>query len=146
MGIPRLEADLAYISKIPDNPKDGGFTTETFKAEFDKAVLEIQKYINGPLIKAIETIKSGMATTFLSVELRPTSWVENSQKVLADGVPADSLMNTVFVSPSPASMEEYQNCGIRCTVQEPNNLTFTCEATPGSAISVNVAVFEKVVD
>lgn len=50
MGIPTFDVDMNIVSKIPEYPSDGGFNTETFRAEFDKAGLLLQKYINSVLI------------------------------------------------------------------------------------------------
>lgn len=59
MAIPKLEEDLAIIAKMPDNPRADGLTTEAFKAQFDRAALTIQKYINDVLVPAVEVGKSG---------------------------------------------------------------------------------------
>lgn len=57
MAIERLTEDLAFISKMGDNPKtDDGITTEQFKAEFDKAALLIQRYVNDVLAKEIDSL------------------------------------------------------------------------------------------
>ena len=57
MAIPKLEKDLANISKLDDNPNDvGGLEPNELKAEFDQAGLDIKEYINQELIPYLEGI------------------------------------------------------------------------------------------
>lgn len=58
MALPRLLKDLANIAKLPDMPnrKNGGtLDANEFKAEFDKAALDIQAYINNELLPQVES-------------------------------------------------------------------------------------------
>ncbi len=56
MGLPLLEKDLAYISKLDTYPTDvGGMSAEELKAAFDAASQDIQNYINRLLIPQIES-------------------------------------------------------------------------------------------
>ncbi len=56
MGLPLLEKDLAYISKLDTYPNDvGGMSAEELKAAFDAASQDIQNYINKLLIPQIES-------------------------------------------------------------------------------------------
>jgi hypothetical protein len=51
MAIPKFEADLNIISKLPNYPgSEGGLTPEEFKAKFDEAALLLQEYLNEVLI------------------------------------------------------------------------------------------------
>lgn len=62
MIIPELTEDLAYISKMGNNPlADNDLTSDELKKLFDKGVLVIQKYINEVLIPSAESIKGGGA-------------------------------------------------------------------------------------
>ena len=45
---------MDLISKIPENPADGGFSTESFRAEFDKAGNLLKEYINKILIPELD--------------------------------------------------------------------------------------------
>lgn len=57
MAIPKLEDDLAVISKLGEYPgSDDGLSTEEFKAKFDEAVLIIQKYLNKKLIPLLDKL------------------------------------------------------------------------------------------
>ena len=54
MAIPNFRDDLSVISKLPDLPRaTNGYPADVFKAEFDKAGLAIQKFINEKLVPAI---------------------------------------------------------------------------------------------
>lgn len=51
MAIPKFEADLNIISKLPNYPgAEGGLTPEEFRAKFDEAALLLQEYLNEVLI------------------------------------------------------------------------------------------------
>jgi len=59
MAIPKLEKDLANISKLDDNPNDvGGLEPNELKAEFDQAGLDIKEYINQELLPYLEGIQA----------------------------------------------------------------------------------------
>lgn len=67
--------------------------------------------------------------------LTVAGWSSNSQTVTVSGVTAS---NTVIVSPAPASYSEYSVCGVYCSAQSANSLTFTCSETPSGALTVNI--------
>ena len=64
-----------------------------------------------------------------------TSWSNKTKTVTASGVTAS---NTVIVSPAPASYTAYCTCGVYCSAQAANSLTFTCETVPSASLIVNV--------
>lgn len=72
-----------------------------------------------------------------TVTLTVASWTDNSQTVTCNGVTVD---NTVIISPSPISHTSYCNAKVVCTAQGANSLTFICEETPESNLSVNVVI------
>ena len=75
-------------------------------------------------------------TTF-GITLQSAGWSSNTQTVTATGVTSS---NTVIISSSPTSMEDYIDAGIVCIAQGTNSLTFKCDTTPSSAINVNVVI------
>ena len=75
------------------------------------------------------------SVTSLTVSLVVADWSSSTQTVTATGVTANS---SVVVSPDPTSLDDYVAAGIVCTAQAANSLTFTCDTTPTSAITVNV--------
>ena len=81
---------------------------------------------------------SGSSLTGLTVTLTVAGWSNNTQTVTAQGVTAS---NIVFVSPNPSTIDDYIDCGVKCTAQGTNSLTFECASTPENAITVNVALF-----
>ena len=65
MALPKFEKDIAYISKLDDEPNDvGGLSADELKARFDQAGQDIQAYINEELIpradSAIEAAALGI--------------------------------------------------------------------------------------
>ena len=73
--------------------------------------------------------------TTTTATLTTSGWSSNSQTVTVSGVTAS---NTVVVSPAPASYAEYSVCGVYCSAQAANSLTFTCSETPAAALTVNI--------
>lgn len=54
--IPKFTEDISFISKLGDNPNtDNGFTPAQLKAEFDKAALAIQRFINTYIVTALNS-------------------------------------------------------------------------------------------
>ena len=47
---------------------------------------------------------------------------------------------TMNVTPDPASLELYGECGVYCSAQASNKLTFKCKEKPGSNLTVNVMI------
>lgn len=77
MEIPRLEDDLAIISKQGDDPSKDGLTTEEFKAEFDKAGLTIQTYLNETLVPAVEAMNaSAVVMSETRPNIQPVLWLK----------------------------------------------------------------------
>lgn len=64
----------------------------------------------------------------------------NSQTVNVTGVTADS---TVIVSPEPNSISDYTDCGVYCSGQWNDTLTFSCSSTPTNNIVVNCVVMNE---
>lgn len=56
MPIPQFTEDIAFISKLGDNPNtDNGYNSAQLKAEFDKAALAIQRFINTYIVTALNS-------------------------------------------------------------------------------------------
>lgn len=77
MEIPKLEKDLAFISKQGDDPSKEGLTTDEFKAEFDKAGLEIQKYLNETIVPTMEAMNaSAVVMSQTRPNIQPVLWLK----------------------------------------------------------------------
>ena len=70
-----------------------------------------------------------------TASLTVAGWSSNSQTVTVSGITAS---NIVIVSPAPTSYSEYSVCGVYCSAQATNSLTFTCSETPSGALTVNI--------
>lgn len=77
--------------------------------------------------------------TTATASLTSTGWSSNSKTVSVTGVTAS---NSVLVTPAPASIDDYANCGIKCTAQAAGTLTFSCTTVPSSTITVNVMIID----
>ena len=111
---------------------------ELTEAQYDAAV---QGGVIGANELSVITDDSSYATITIPSTM-PTwavaDWSSNTQTVSVQGV---TSTNTVFVSPAPASASEYASCGIVCTAQGTDTLTFACDTVPSNAITVNVVIF-----
>lgn len=86
---------------------------------------------------AARTNIGAVGMTATTVVLSASGWSDNTQTVSVSGVTAS---NTVIISPVPSSYSDYGESGVRCTVQAAGTLTFTCDTTPSSSLSVNVVI------
>ena len=102
------------------------------EAQFDTAV-------QGGVIGANElsVLYDASATVSSTITLLAANWSSNTQTVSASDVTAT---NTVFVSPAPLSVSDYAAAGVMCTGQAAGTLTFTCDTTPLTDLSVSVVV------
>ena len=75
----------------------------------------------------------------VAVNLPVGGWSNNSQTVTAEGVTVD---NTVFIAPASDGYTEYFECGVFCSAQAENKLTFICTEKPTSNLTVNIVIFD----
>jgi len=75
--------------------------------------------------------------TTVTVSLPKSKWSGGQQAAAVSGVTADAI---VIVGPDSASGAEYRGCGVACTAQAAGKLTFTCEWTPGTDLTVRVDI------
>lgn len=55
MGFERLNEDISFISRLPDEPNEAlGMSAEALKKEFDRAGEALKNYINSRLLPALE--------------------------------------------------------------------------------------------
>lgn len=80
---------------------------------------------------------SGGGVSSISVTLPAADWSGSAQTVTATGVTSS---NTVIVGAAPASQAEYTTCGVVCTSQGTDSLTFTCTSTPTNDLTVTVLI------
>ncbi len=103
MALPKFENDIAYVSKLDDEPNDvGGLSADELKAVFDKAGLELQEYINEELIPRVESDIEAAALGIggggaLSGEMLAPGTV-TADKLANDSVTADKIVNTAVTS------------------------------------------------
>lgn len=94
------------------------------------------KTINGNSILWSGNITVSSSTT-TTCTLTSAWWSSNSQTVSVTGVTAS---NTVIVSPAPADIADYADCGVYCSAQASGTLTFGCDTEPSGDIVVNVLI------
>lgn len=92
-------------------------------------------------VNGVKANTSGEVTLYTNktVTLAAASWVNQEQTVSVTGVTANS---TVVVAPSPANQAAYGEAGVCCNAQTSGKLTFKCEDTPTSDLSVNVLILK----
>lgn len=92
-SLTKLNADLNVIAKLDDQPNDvGGMTAQALKAEFDKAALIIQEYINSTLVPQIESaLGSGTVALINGNQLVDGSI--QAAKLAALSIVADKIAN-----------------------------------------------------
>lgn len=88
---------------------------------------------NGTTASWEDTTSAPATTPTLAV----ADWSSNTQTINVTGVTAT---NTVIVSPTPVSAEDYATAGVLCTNQGAGTLTFTCQSTPANDLTVNIVI------
>lgn len=69
--------------------------------------------------------------------LLAANWSSNSQTINVSGV---TSTNTVFVSPTPLSTADYAAAGVLCVAQGNGTLTFQCDTTPSTDLTVSIVI------
>lgn len=72
-----------------------------------------------------------------NVTLLASGWTDNTQTVEVEGVTSE---NSVIVCTNPANATEYTESVVRCSDQNENSLTFTCDEVPAIDLLVNVLI------
>lgn len=104
----------------------------------DTSRVPTTRTVNGKALSSNVTLSpSDVGVVSTSVTIEVSSWSGTTATVAVSGVTAT---NTVIVTPAPSSIDNYVSRGVICTAQATNELTFTCETTPASALSVNVVI------
>ena len=75
--------------------------------------------------------------TAVVVEIEASDWEDNEAIKTVTGVTSESI---VWVSPTPASYEDYVEAEIRATGQDVDEIVFECEAEPEASVFVNVII------
>ena len=127
-----LPSSTQIPSKTSDLTNDSGFITSEADPVFTASAAH---GISSSDISAWNAKQNALGT--ITITLTVEGWSTDAQTVTATGVTAS---NTVIVSPVPSAMSDYVGCGIVCTAQGDNTLTFGCDTTPTSAIDVNVVI------
>ena len=99
--IPNFTEDISFISKLGDNPNtDNGFTPEQLKAEFDKAALQIQNFINTYIVPALNSEVSSDAFLKLTGGTMKGNIAMNGNKVtgLADAAADGDAVSKAFLT------------------------------------------------
>lgn len=93
----------------------------------------------GTSAEALTNLGAQAKAKTLTLSLTVTGWsaASKTQTSTATGVTAS---NCVIVAPAPDSLEAYAAAGVKCTAQGANSLTFSCEALPTEALSVNLVI------
>ena len=82
-------------------------------------------------------VQPSSSQTAFSVTLAVADWVNDEQTVSAVGVDSNSV---VFIGAAPTSVTEYNTCGVVCSAQGTDSLTFACTTTPSNDLTVNVLI------
>lgn len=76
------------------------------------------------------------------ISLTTSGWSNNEKQVNVSGVSATESAQLIQIVPELASLSAYMECGILCTAQTTDYLTFTCETVPTNTIYVYVVIQE----
>ena len=77
-----------------------------------------------------------------STVLIATKWEDNILSMDVPGVNGDELSQRICVSPAASSRAAYYDFGVECISEGPNSLTFSCEKTPETNLTVLITIEE----
>lgn len=78
--------------------------------------------------------------TETTATLTTSGWSSKQQSVTVSGV---TTSNKIIVSAAPASFTDYSTCGVYCSAQASNSLTFKCNELPAAALTVNILIINS---
>lgn len=88
-----------------------------------------------------ESVPGGSAGHFIrNVTLPANGWVNNEQTVTVEGVLEDPTRCTVIIGPDWSSEGECDYCGVECSGQGNNTLTFQCSFVPDEDVIMNATI------
>ena len=119
-----LQEILQMVNELPQSANPDDFV---LRSEFPDAVREIVQ----------EELEGIPSQSRITVTLSSSGWSNNQQAVTVNGVTTN---NDVIVAPDPASIATYGECGVYCSAQSSNKLTFKCISKPASNLTVNVLI------
>ena len=129
-GADYLTTGISSVLTISPMPQIG--EPITFEMDYTPETITIT---NGHW-ERVDVQPSSTQTSF-AVTLPVADWVNDEQTVSAVGVDSNSV---VFIGASPTSVTEYNTCGVVCTAQGTDSLTFACTTTPLNDLTVNVLI------
>lgn len=134
-GLTQAWANYGAIETTPVTV-DSAMSDESENPVQNKVVKE---YVDEEIADAISDIPAYQAQhTTVSAKLLAASWTgENTQSITVSGV---TSFNTVIVSTDSTSYQEWAECGVFCTGQSANTLTFQCVDIPTHDLWVLVAI------
>lgn len=110
-------------------------TPDTLYTQFTEQFNEWFEHLQVELDEETATRLTNALPTSLTVTLTVAGWVDGEQTVSVINM---NTTKSVLIQPTLASLNDYAAAGISCTGQGTNSLTFSCETTPTSAITVDV--------
>lgn len=116
-----------YIKQIENKTGDIIYPQTKVSAIYDTNNINLQTILDTkiqPVTKSISLLSNG--------------WINKRQTLSVSGV---TTTNNLLVTPAPASIQAWQDGGIRCVLQSNNSLTFDCVITPETNITVNILIF-----
>lgn len=133
MAITLFNDDVENVSQLSDLPNaEQGLTAAQLKAVFDKAGVDIKKYINTSLVPELnDSLAKDFTVTFPAGE---TTYDFTSSSY---GLNANSI---IHCQPERPSQGMWNKCDVKCSAVTTNKLTFTATTAPTSDVVIKVLV------
>ena len=140
IGSASSKFEYVYVQKINNGaniavPTTGGtMVVADYTSAQQGDVLTLDS--NGDATWAAPT-GGGVSSISVTLQGGSANWPSDTQTVTATGVTSS---NTVIIGATPTSQAEYTSCGVICTAQGTDSLTFTCTSTPTNDLAVTVLI------
>ena len=127
-----------FPSLIQQNINSGNASDSIYQA-----TIILFRMSNGAITESISRIQSSAPASgakAVSVTIPVSAWSNRSATVTVNGVTAYTSHSHPIVSPAPASVNNWVQCGIVAVSQSLNTITFSCTTTPSSEVTANVLI------
>ena len=133
-----MRNDVIYVLAIYE-AKNGVHTRDRFTSAFAYYIDEV--YVDNTGWHAY-VYNHQSRIKYVQITLAANAWSSSQQTVTVTGIKSDETEQLIQPVPASASRAAYEAAGVKATAQATGSLTFSCESTPATDLTVYVIITE----